>query len=111
MYTISHPFPIVTDVIPTIGKIGINGTSDVTSSDPLFIATDGFTVEFVDSPSNAPACDVIISVDYPFIALYDLMQEGNVYVSITVLQNGKLNVFICTEDKFIYDENHELSTR
>ena len=39
------------------------------------------------------------------------MLETTVYVSITLLQNGKINVFICTEDKTIYDEDHELSTR
>lgn len=111
MYTIAHSFPIVIDAIPTVGKIGINGTSEPTSSTPLFIATDGFTVEFVDSPSNATACNIIIRVVYPFGSLCDLMQEENVYVSITLLQNGKLNVFICTEGKTIYDEDHELTAR
>lgn len=108
MFTITQPFPITIDTIPVVGKIGINGTSDPTSSDPLFIATDGFTVELVDSPSNATARDIIIRVDYPFNSLNDLMYEGNVYVSITLLQNGKLNVFICNEDVTIYDEDHEM---
>lgn len=108
MYTISQSFPIVIDAIPTVGKLGINGTSDPTNSTPLLIATDGFTVEFVNSPSNATARNIIIRVDYPFGSLSDLMQKGNVYVSITLLQNGKLNVFICTEDETIYDEDHEL---
>lgn len=111
MYTIDQPFPIVIDAIPTVGKLGINGTADPTNSSPLFITTDGFTVEFVDSPSNATARNITIRVDYPFDSLYDLMQEGNVYVSITLLHNGKLNVFICTESKTIYDEDHDLSAR
>lgn len=111
MYTIAQPFPIVMDAIPTVGKLGINGTADPTNSTPLLIATDGFTVELVDSPSNASARDIIIRVNYSFGTLSDLMQEGNVYVSITLLRNGKLNVFICTEDKTIYDEDHELSAR
>lgn len=111
MYTIPQPLPITIDAIPVVGKIGINGTSDPNSSDPLFIATDGFTVELVDSPSNATVRNIIIRVDYPFDTLSDLMQEVNVYVSITLLRNGKLNVFICTEDKTIYDEDHELSAR
>ncbi len=110
MYTISQPLPIVIDAIPTVGKLGINGTSDPTNSTPLYIATDGFTVELVDSPSNETAC-IIIRVNYPFGSLSDLMQEGNVYVSITLLQNGKINVFISTEDKTIYDEDHEMSAR
>lgn len=109
MYTIAQPFPIVIDAIPTVGKLGINGTLDPTNSTPLLIATDGFTVELVDSPSNATVRNIIIQVDYPFGILCDLMYEANVYVSITVLQNGKLNVFICTEDKTIYDEDHEMS--
>lgn len=111
MYTIAQPSPIAIDVIPVVGKIGINGTSDPTNSTPLLIATDGFIVEFVDSPSNATARNIIIRVDYPFGSLIDLMQEGNVYVSIILLQNGKLNVSICTEDMTIYDEDHELSAR
>ena len=111
MYTITHPLPIVIDAIPTVGRIGINGTADVNSSDPLFIATDGFAVEFVDSPSNATARDIIARLMFPFNTLVDLMQEANVYVSITLLQSGKINVFICTEDKTIYDEDHELSAR
>lgn len=111
MYTIAQPFPIVIDAIPTVGNLGINGTSDPTISTPLLIATDGFTVELVDSPTNASARNIIIRVDYPFSSLYDLMLEGNVFVSITLLQNGKLNVFICTEDNTIYDEDHELSAR
>ena len=111
MYTIAQPFPIVIDAIPTVGKLGINGTSDPTISTQLFIATDGFTVELVDSPSNATASNIIIRVNYSFVSLSDLMQEGSVYVSITLLQNGKLNVFICTEDKTIYDEDHEMSVR
>lgn len=108
MYTIAQPFPIIIDTIPTVGNLGINGTSDPTNSTPLFIATDGFTVEFVDSPSNASASDIIIRVNYPFDSLFDLMCEANVYVSITLMQDGKLNVFICTDDKTIYDEDHEL---
>lgn len=111
MYTISHPLPIVIDAIPVVGMLGINGTSDPTNSTQLFIATDGFTVELVDTPSNATARNFIIQVAYPFVSLVDLMDEVNVYVSITLLQNGKLNVFICTEDKTIYDEDHELSAR
>lgn len=108
MHTIAQPFPIVIDAIPTVGKLGINGTSVPTTSTPLFIATDGFTVELVDSPSNATARNIIIRVNYPFNSLSDLMEEGNVYVSIILLQNGKLNVFICSEDKIVYDEDHEL---
>lgn len=111
MYTIAQPLPIVVDAIPTVGKLGINGTADAVNSTPLLIATDGFTVELVDSPSNATARNIIIRVNYPFGSLFDLMQGGNVYVSITLLQNGKLNVFICTEDKTIYDEDQELSAR
>lgn len=111
MYTIAQPFPIVIDAIPTVGEIGINGTSDPANSDPLFIATDGFTVELVVSPSNATARNIITQITFPFNSLLDLMQEGNVYVSITLLQNGKLNVFICNEDKTIYDEDHEMSAR
>lgn len=111
MYIIAQPFPIVIDAIPVVGKLGINGTSDPTNSTQLFIATDGFTVEFVDTPSNATARNIIIRVNYPFGSLSDLMQEGNVYVSITLLQNGKLNVFICTEDKTIHNEDHELCAR
>ena len=111
MYTISQPLPIVVDAIPTVGKLRINGTSDPTYSTPLYIATDGFTVELVDSPSNATARNIIIRVVYPFDSLSDLMQEANVYVSITLLQNGNLNVFICTEDETIYDEDHEMSAR
>lgn len=108
MYTISQPLPIVIDAFPTVGKIGINGTSEPTNSDPLFVATDGFTVELLTSPSNATARNIIIRVDYPFVTLINLMLEASVYVSITLLQNGKLNVFICTEDDTIYDEDHEL---
>ena len=63
------------------------------------------------SPSNATARDIIARLMFPFNTLVDLMQEANVYVSITLLQNGKINVFICTEDKTIYDEDHELSAR
>lgn len=111
MFTLAQPFPIIIDAIPVVGDIGINNTSFPTNSDPLFIATDGFTVEFVDSPSNATAPNFIIRVDYPFGSLFNLMCDENVYVSITLLQNGKLNVFICTEDKTIYDEDHELSVR
>lgn len=111
MYTIAHSFPIVIDAIPTVGKIGINGTSDPTNSTQLFIATDGFSVEIVDTPSNATARNIIARLNFPFKYLHDLMLEANVYVSITLLQNGKLNVFICTEDKTIYDEDHELSAR
>ena len=111
MYTIAQPFPIVIDAIPTVGKIGINGTSDPAISDSLFIATDGVNVEFVDTPSNAIARNIIARLNFPFISLCDMLLEGNVYVSITLLQNGKLNVFICTEDKTIYDEDHELSAR
>lgn len=109
MYTIAQPFPIVIDTIPTVGKIGINGTSDPTSSTPLYIATDGFSVEFVDTPSNATARNFIARLIFPFNSLHDLMLEASVYVSITLLQNGKLNVFICTGDKTIYDMDHELS--
>lgn len=111
MYTITQPLPIIIDAIPTIGRIGINGTSSPTSSDPLFVATDGISVEFVDSPSKATAYNIIIPLNYSFKFLNDLMLEENVYVSITLLQNGKLNVFICTEDEVLYDENHELSAR
>ena len=109
MYTIAQPLPIVIDVNPVVGKLGINGTSEPTNSSPLFIATDGFTVEFVDTPSNATARNIIARLNFPFKTLHDLMLEANVYVSITLLQNGKLNVFICTNDKTIYDEDHDLS--
>lgn len=111
MYTIAHPLPIVIDTIPVVGKIGINGTSDPTSSDPLIIATDGFSVEFVDRPSNATAPTILVSPNLSFDYLVDLMLETDIFVTITLLQNGKINVFICTEDKTIYDEDHEMSAR
>lgn len=42
MSTTAHPFQIVIDAIPTVGKLGINGTSDPTNPSPLLIDTDGF---------------------------------------------------------------------
>lgn len=109
MYTIAQPLPITIDTIPVVGMIGINGTSTPSRSTPLFIATDGFTVEIVDTPSNATARNIIARLNFSFKSLLDLMLEANVYVSITLLQNGKLNVFICTNDKTIYDEDCDLS--
>lgn len=111
MYTIAQPLPIVIDAIPTIGMLGINGTQDPTNSTPLIIATDGFSVEFVDFPSNATAGIFFVRVDYPFRSLCELMMDEDVYVSITLLQNGKLNVFMCTKYEIIYDEDHELDAR
>lgn len=108
MYTIAQPLPIVIDAIPTVANLRINGTSDPTNSTPCSLPP-------MASPSSSWTPPLMrLHATSPFestirLDLSDLMQEGNVYVSVNLLQNGKLNVFICTEDKTIYDEDHELS--
>ena len=108
---IINPIPLVIDRKASMAPLGINGTADPTSTDKLTIASDGVNVEFTNGIIAIDHTAFFIPTDVPLLAVADLMQEENVYVSITLLQNGKVNVFICTEDMTIYDGNHELSGR
>lgn len=104
MLHINQPTPLIIDCKPSL-IFGFNGTSDPDDSLPVLLTCDGTNVAIESNIAPIPHLRGLVMC---LPLLPSSLYRSDLHVSITLLAEGKANVFICSDDTTIYDADHEL---